>query len=286
MKNSQDNSLNLEKIAIIYNEDIEGTKLIADNTFDVLKNSGITNVVLQNTQYKERSSHFVDDATFVIVIGGDGTILATARHYAKLDVPLFGINAGRLGFLAQVTPNHVKDGIDRILNGEFQIEERLLLNAKIGNTNEIALNDIVVKGGTLSRTAKLFLYINDKHVCDYIADGIIISTPTGSTAYNLSAGGPVVVPGMDVIVITPICPHSLTTRPLIVPCKEKITIQMSEDSDKTFITADGQTNFELEKSQSVEIKKSKLKAKLVLLDKEHNEYYSILRSKLHWGVSP
>ena len=150
----------------------------------------------------------------------------------------------------------------------------------------LALNDIVIKGDTFSRTSKLFLSINGKVVCDYLADGIIISTPTGSTAYTLSAGGPVISPELESIVIVPICPHTLTSRPLVIPAEEKIEISGRINCSNLKISADGQNTLDINANDSIIIQKSNTKAKLVILEKENNEFYSILRKKLQWGVAP
>ena len=172
--------------------------------------------------------------------------------------PIFGINIGRLGFLAQLLPEELEDGIKSLLNGQFKIEERLMLKASDDFEKpeylHTALNDVVIKGGAISRTARLVLYINNKYVCDYIADGLIVSTPTGSTAYTLSAGGPVVVPELDSIVIVPICPHSLTTRPIIIPADEEIMVKFCTDSDLIYLTVDGQENLELQSNDNICIK--------------------------------
>ena len=165
-----------------------------------------------------------------------------------------------------------------ILENEFRIEERTMLES----SNAIALNDFVIKGVATSRTSRFYLKINNKFVCDYLADGVIISTPTGSTAYGLSAGGPVISPNVKAFVIVPICPHTLTARPLVIPSDEDITITTSDNNCEYMIAADGQQVGTF--TDSVSIKKSKFTAKLALL--ENDEFYSVLREKLHWGVSP
>ncbi len=216
---------------------------------------------------------------FVFVVGGDGTLLKTARFYAKEFTPVFGINLGRLGFLSQTKEIDLASSVEKILEGKYKIEDRLML---ISNNNVLALNDFVIKGASTSRTSRFYLNINDKFVCDYLADGLIVSTPTGSTAYGLSAGGPVLSPRLDAVVIVPICPHTLTARPLVIPSDEKITISTCDACTKFIVVADGQDAFEV--TTKIEIEKAKFSAKLVLLD--DNEFYSVLRNKLHWGVAP
>jgi NAD+ kinase len=282
--------LTLNKIGIIYNAEHKEAPRVVENLEGILARYNFPPVVRRMVPGKVRSADFDKDIDLAIVIGGDGTILGAARFYAQYGVPLLGINIGRLGFLAQVSPDEIEEGIKKLINGQFKVEERLMLKAfnvsKEYQFSYTALNDIVIKGGSLARTAQLFLYINGNHVCDYLADGLIISTPTGSTAYTLSAGGPVVVPELDAFVIVPICPHALTTRPLVVSAKEDLMVKVNSDSDTSYLTADGQKNITIKSSESVYIKQNEDKVKLILLEKENNGFYSILREKLHWGVAP
>lgn len=215
---------------------------------------------------------------FVFVIGGDGTILKTARFYAKYATPIFGVNLGRLGFLSQTPEEMLDESVKLIMSGDYVTEDRVMLQAGASS----ALNDIVIKGSATGRTSRFSLKINDEPVCDYLADGIIISTPTGSTAYGLSAGGPVLVPNLNAFVIVPICPHTLTARPLVVPDSEKITICGYEKGRKYVISADGQEFYNAD--LNIEVTKSSYPAKLALLNR--SGFYAVLRDKLHWGESP
>ena len=210
------------------------------------------------------------------VIGGDGTLLRAARFYAKQNVPVLGINVGRLGFLAQAGVEEINGVIEAVQEGRYFVEDRIMLESG----EYIALNDFVIKGCNPSRTSKFFLEINGKFVCDYIADGLIISTPTGSTAYGLSAGGPVLHPELDAIVIVPICPHTLNARPLVVPSKEHITVKTSDEL--LSVSIDGFVTTKCVEKTSIHIAPDK--AKLAFL--KNNNFYSVLRNKLHWGVSP
>jgi len=217
------------------------------------------------------------DTDFVFVIGGDGTILRTAKMFSNNRIPVLGLNVGRLGFLSQLTQNDIIPAVDKILNNNFTVEERLMLESN----NLTALNDVVIKGVSCSRTGKFSLKINDRFVCEYIADGIIISTPTGSTAYGLSAGGPVLYPMLDAVAIVPICPHTLSARPLVIPVSEKLTVLSSEPNLKFSINIDGDDCGVV--CPHIDIKVSDLKAHLALLD---NDFYNVLRCKFHWGVAP
>ena len=213
---------------------------------------------------------------FTLVVGGDGTLLKAARFYASSQIPVLGINLGRLGFLSQAGVNEVKKTVKSVLNQNYSVEERLMLTS--GDYH--ALNDFVIKGCATSRTSKFYLEINDKFVCDYIADGLIISTPTGSTAYGLSAGGPVLYPTLDAIVIVPICPHTLNARPLVVPSCEMITVKTSDRLLSVAIDGFDTTNC----VDKISISVSENKAKLAFINDE--SFYSVLRNKLHWGISP
>lgn len=255
---------------ICYNKEIIGYSGIIEKLKNLL------------TLFNARNSVFsVDelsaDCDFVFVIGGDGTILKTARFYSKLGVPIFGINLGHLGFLSQASESGLESALSKIMNDDYKIENRTML--KCGNYT--ALNDFVIKGNESSRAANFSLQIDGKFVCKYFADGLIISTPTGSTAYGMASGGPVLSPESDVIEIVPICPHTFSARPIVVPSGSKIKISCV-DKQKYCISADGQEVFE--SFEDIFIEKSQFFAKLVLLS--DNDFYTILRNKLHWGISP
>lgn len=267
-----DNFFTNKRLGIVYNP-------IVKNSSEVLQSLEI--LLQANNLYFEK---FTIDSMktgfdFVFVIGGDGTLLKTARFYAQEFTPVFGINLGRLGFLSQTNENDLATSIEKILNNKYKIEDRLML---ISNDGRLALNDFVIKGASASRTSKFHLSIDGKFVCDYLADGLIVSTPTGSTAYGLSAGGPVLSPSLNAIVIVPICPHTLTARPLVIPSSEKITISTCDACTSFIIVSDGQDAYNV--NSKIEIEQSKFCAKLALLD--DNEFYSVIRNKLHWGVAP
>lgn len=257
------------KINVIYNKLMPEFK----EALDVVEKALIQKKIEFKSFELDKMENFGD---FTFVIGGDGTLLKSAKFYSEFDIPVLGINLGRLGFLSQAGVNEINNVISAILENKYNIEERLMLNSE----NALALNDFVIKGCSHSRTSKFYLEINNKFVCDYIADGIIISTPTGSTAYGLSAGGPVLYPTLDSIVIVPICPHTLNARPLVVPSGEKITIKTMDSLLSVF--ADGYDTGEC--VDRITIKSDIKKAKLAFLN--NNSFYSVLRNKLHWGISP
>lgn len=258
----------MNTFAVCYNPKISNSIKVKDKLIQILLNKGVLVESIDIDNLK-------DGFDFVFVIGGDGTILKAARFYAKCDIPIFGVNLGRLGFLSQSSKDDLETSVNDVLKGNFVIDNRIMLQSE----NYYALNDFVIKGCDTGRTSKFILKLNDKFVCDYLADGIIISTPTGSTAYGLSAGGPVLTPTLNAFVIVPICPHTLNARPLVVPDTEIITVC----SDKTsIISADGQETYEF--GNEIVIKKSNYNAKLALM--KNCEFYSILRNKLHWSTHP
>ena len=263
---------NTKKIAVVFNEGVKNPYPVLQTLEQALIDKGANPEVMEINEMRYGFD-------FVFAVGGDGTILHVAKFYGMSQTPVFGINLGRLGFLSQVNSNNVIPAIDKIYNKNYFIEKRIMLEC----SEHTALNDFVIKGHSNTRSAKFMLKINDKFVCDYIADGLIVSTPTGSTAYGLSAGGPVLYPNLEAFVIVPICPHTLTARPIVVPSGEKITVTSAEDDVKGFnLVIDGAESVEIDKN--IVIQKSKDTAHLVLLQDEG--FYSVLRDKLNWGVSP
>lgn len=268
--------LDVSGIGIFYNKEDLKARSYAEETANLAGLKDIMPRVLTTDDFRS-------NITSAFILGGDGTILKAARYFAPYKIPVFGINLGRLGFLAQAKTEQIKEALDCIFSGQFRIEDRIMLSALDGRLS--ALNDIVIKSGGFSRTSRLYVHINNHTVCNYLADGIIISTPTGSTAYNLSAGGPVLYPALDAFVITPICPHTMSARPIVVPSSEVITITSSQNKPLIKISADGQNTLDLEPNQAVDIVKSSISAKLLLLNRPKNSFYSVLKEKLNWGCS-
>lgn len=258
------------KFAICFNDEISGYIDVVSKLEFLLQDNSL---VYSKFNVNNLSSY----CDFVFVIGGDGTILKAARYYSSLDVPIFGINIGHLGFLSQASDNNLESAFFKIINNDYKIENRVMLTCG----DNIALNDFVIKGSEASRASKFSLQINNKFVCDYFADGLIISTPTGSTAYGMASGGPILSPETDAIEIVPICPHTFSARPIVVPSDSEIKIS-AKNNQKYCVSADGQIVFE--SSDNLIIRKSDYCAKLVLLD--DNDFFSVLRNKLNWGFSP
>ncbi len=255
--------------SICYNQNIPNTKNIADIIAKYLKEKGLKVIISDLNNL----SKICD---FAFVVGGDGTILKAGRFYSKFNIPIFGINLGHLGFLSQASENELQSAIEKILNNDYRTEKRMMLECG----KYCALNDFVIKSQSQIRTSSISIEINSEFVCDYTADGVIISTPTGSTAYAMSAGGPILTPDLEVLVITPICPHMLSVRPIVVN-KNSIIRVYSKNKDEFMVCADGQETFLM---ADITIKKSVNYASLALL--KDNSFYSVLRNKLYWGINP
>ncbi len=222
----------------------------------------------------------------IIAIGGDGTMLHAARLTAPEDIPLVGINRGYLGFLADIPPDAFKQDVMAILEGRGIREERLLLNAELFNgetliAHDTALNDVVLKHENSGRMMHFSSSINGDYVNTHYGDGLIIATPTGSTAYALSCGGPIITPGMPAISLTPICPHTLSDRPLVISADSHIELKLEERAESGMISVDGSELGRLEQHMTLHISKSL--EKLTLLHPPGHSYYQMLRGKLHWG---
>jgi len=227
-----------------------------------------------------------EEADLLLVLGGDGTLLAAAREAALRGVPILPINLGSLGFLTSFTVEDLYPALEATLAGKSTINERVLLLVERVNRGEIltqqrVLNDCVVHKGTLARMIELELHIDGGFVCRYRADGLIVATPTGSTAYSMSAGGPIVHPAVESILITPICPHTLSDRPVVVRDTSNIELRLSESSDSVFLTLDGQTGVPMQAGDCVRI--TRAAERLKLIQPPNKTYFEILRNKLKWG---
>lgn len=225
-------------------------------------------------------------AEVIIVLGGDGTMLNVARLVCEKGIPILGVNLGGLGFITEVQIEELHDAMEKVLSGECSSEERIMLTAYIHRHGEriaeyTVLNDVVINKGALARIIDLETYINKTYVTTFKSDGLIVSTPTGSTAYSLSAGGPVLYPTLDSIVVTPICPHTLTNRPIVLPDDVLIEIVLKSQSEDVFLTLDGQVGFSLRKNDVVEIKRSPFRTKLLI--PFERDFFQVLRTKLKWG---
>lgn len=228
-----------------------------------------------------------DQADLVVVLGGDGTLISTVRIIGERTVPILGVNLGSLGFITEIALDELYPVLEKCLGGEFRISQRLMLQAVVERDNRemashLVLNDVVINKGALARIVDLKTKVNCFDLTTFKADGLIISTPTGSTGYSLSAGGPIVTPSMNCIVITPICPHTLTNRPLVIDDDAMVTITVkSLDDEDIFLTLDGQVGLELKSGDVIHVSRSQHNASLVM--SERRDYFEILRTKLKWG---
>ena len=227
-------------------------------------------------------------------LGGDGTLLWGARLVAERDVPVLGINLGHMGFLTSVTQTGIEGALERLFHGEYALDPRSTLEARLvgedGSQNEryLALNDFVIHKRGMARVTRLELLVGEgderEEIGGFSGDGVVLSTPTGSTAYSLSAGGPIVAPGMDCIIVTPICPHTLAVRPLVISSEETVTVCPLDRAGTLVLTVDGQEETELSLGESVVIRKAPAKVNLIRIPGQ--TFFSTLRQKLNWAIRP
>jgi NAD+ kinase len=226
----------------------------------------------------------------VIVVGGDGTILHAAQSLIQKEIPLLGINLGRLGFLAEISPLEIEKQLDQILNGDFKEAQRIVLQASLIRNGETiasccAINDVVVHAKQMVRMIELESRVDNHYVNTLRADGYIVATPTGSTAYALSGGGPILHPNVDAIVLVPICPHTLSNRPIVVNADSHIEILLSEQNRHTALASvDGQIDMDFMPGDTIIIERCK--HSLRLIQPKNYDYYDVLRAKLRWSTSP
>jgi NAD+ kinase len=233
---------------------------------------------------KEKMPLAVD---MVVVLGGDGTLLAAARTLQKKRVPLLGVNLGGLGFLTEITLAELYPMLEQILRGDYKTDERMLLEVRVWRKEKVideftVLNDVVINKGALARIIELETSVDHAYLTTFRADGLIIATPTGSTGYSLSAGGPIVYPSLQSIIITPICPHNLTNRPIIVPKEAAITVTLCSGDAEVLLTLDGQVGFKMKFEDKMEVKKGE--GFISLIKSPSRGYFEVLRTKLMWGA--
>jgi NAD+ kinase len=224
----------------------------------------------------------------LVVLGGDGTLLAAARYVAeaRMHIPIFGVNLGSFGFITEITLDKLYVNLAQALAGELEIEDRIMLSAKVIRNGRCmvryrVLNDVVINRGALARMVELKVSVNKSHLMTLRADGLIVATPTGSTAYSLAAAGPIIHPTVPCVVMTPICPHTLSNRPIALPDTFTATICLLSPGEDVLLTLDGQIGFPLKRHDLVEINKSRYKMKLI--KNPSRSYFEVLRTKFKWG---
>ena len=246
----------------------EFLKIKGKEVYSLEKEAEVLGDVIQSSP-----DDFVKKVQFLIVVGGDGTFLRGSRQIFHSSIPILGVNMGKLGFLTEIEKDKVFEALEKVMEGKYFLEKRMLLGAEvIRDDNKVAeftaLNDFVINKGAFSRLIGISMNIGGEYFRDYSSDGVIIATPTGSTAYSLSAGGPIVYPGMELSIITPICPHSLSARPMVIPSEKVVEITLCSPRIKSMLTIDGQNGYELKNGDRIIIKKSESSLNFVKFSQE------------------
>jgi NAD+ kinase len=228
-------------------------------------------------------NEFEKYADVVVSFGGDGTMLSAVQQMLNTEVPIMGFNVGKLGFLAEFSVAELDKSLENLINGDYRVVDRTCLETEIDGNTYYALNDFVIEKRDISQMITVKTYTDEHYVGDYTGDGVVISTPTGSTAYSLSCNGPIIAPSTNVLCITPISPHSLTLRPLVVPDVTEIRIQVQSNDRHAILVADGKVKRSLEHGEDIVFRLSE--AKIKLIKPGNNSYYDVLREKLLWGAN-
>lgn len=286
----------IKDVLIIANTEKENVNEVLKEICSHLEKKNIKYVITQPIYCQFNNKMCLSDVSdsfrfrnydLIISVGGDGTFLFTARTFFEFEIPILGINAGRLGFLTEVFADQLPIALEKIESGKMQITERIILQLSVVREGKIVfhshfLNDMVISKGILSRMVGIGVYINEEPLAQYRSDGLIISTPTGSTAYNLSAGGPILTQDVCGMILTPICPHSLGVRPIVTGIEKELKISFVSGGADTNLTIDGQENFLLNLKDVILVKKGKKFVKIY--DYGEREFFLVLREKLGWHI--
>ena len=269
--------MNIRKVGIVCRKDSSEALRMGDELVSWFNNHSISAVVDQINE----------DMDLLVILGGDGTLLHVADRASMYQIPVVGVNLGNLGFLTEVAVGERFDVLTQILAGDLVVEERMMLRARITNkdqaTNEwkFALNDVVINKGSIDQLVQLSTWADHEYITTYRADGLIFSTPTGSTAYNLSAGGPIVKPGLRSIMVTPICPFMLESRPVLLPFTVQLRTSLAESASDVKVIVDGQYVWEMSAGDTLEVVASEKPLRLICSPQK--DFFEILRNKLNWG---
>jgi NAD+ kinase len=282
----------MKKIAIVAKVHDPRCQGVAEELIQWLEERGLTPLVESHLARHLRCGEGLERADIpnladlVVVLGGDGTLISVARLVGDRQVPILGVNLGSLGFLTEITLDELYPALESCLSGDYRLSERMMLRVDLVRDGQAikshqVLNDMVINKGALARIIDLETAVNGNHLTTFKADGLIISTPTGSTGYSLAANGPIVHPDLDCLVITPICPHTLTNRPIVVSSDALITIRLQSQNEDVYLTLDGQVGFELKYGDTIGIERAAHRTRLVM--SRSKDYFEVLRTKLKWG---
>jgi len=289
------NGLKLERVGIVAKVHAKEAASVVRTLVKWFGERGIETFVEGSIAKKARGSESFTldelprDLSLMLVLGGDGTLLSAARAIGSKQIPILGVNLGSLGFLTDVALKDVYETLESILRGEATIDSRMMLRVELLRkdetvASEIVLNDVVITKGAIARIIEVGVEIDQQFVALIRADGLIASTPTGSTAYSLAAGGPILHPNLDAIILTPICPHTLTYRPVVVAGGAKVELTLRGDSGEVYVTFDGQTSQRMQSGDLVRVRQSRHQVKLV--SPPGKNYFQVLRHKLRWAERP
>lgn len=279
----------ISRVGFVIKPHAPGVEAVLRELVDYLGERGVASVLEDAAARKLGRARGVarealpEKVDLVVVLGGDGTMLSVAHKAARAGVPVMGVNLGRLGFLTEIPVSEARPALDLVLAGEAEsvISPRRLIEARCRRKVHLCLNDVVINKGALSRMIQIAVRIDGKEIAVLKADGVIVATPTGSTAYSLSAGGPIVQPWVPAVVLSPICPHTLTFRPMVISADSTIGLKLITDGEEVYLTLDGQRGAHLEKNDEVEVRASPLELKLVTSPKRN--YFDLVKEKLGWA---
>jgi len=288
-----DQQKEIKRVGIVAKPHKEGVKVMVEELISWLSSQGVEAILNPKTAqlFDASISQTTDEelpkqVDMIIVLGGDGTLLSVARLIKEEKIPLLGVNLGGLGFLTEVSLSKLYPTLKRIFKQDYSLDPRITLSSTLYRAGKrivrhTVLNDVVINKSALARIIDLEVLVDKQFVALFKADGLIISTPTGSTAYNLAAGGPIIFPNMNALVLTPICPHSLSNRAIVIPDNAEVEIILKTKNEDVFLTLDGQVGFALQPEDRVVIKRGK--NKIYLIQSPRKNYFAVLRDKLLWG---
>lgn len=284
---------NFKKVALVSRNNVNTASFtsVIHLAEQVLQNNGCETVTISlppndNEDTKHALENAVKDCDLIIIFGGDGTFLGIARKACHLNIPFVGINLGRLGFLTDIRETQLAESLECILKGDYTTEERELIRVKIADKfDSFALNDVVIHQRSISRMIELDVFVDEQYLTSYWADGVIFATPTGSTAYALSSGGPLVYPTLSAVLIVPISPHTFSHRPIVLPTDRKIQVKLKESVKQIVsVSCDGQVVFDFAPGEELHLLSKA--SKITLIHPSNYSYFEILRAKLNWGHHP